>query len=85
MSSSRSIFLSLVATILLTSVLAGEVLQPTVDGAQLELPPGATLRQVEPIKDGWVAAGRLPAGSGTDLLIMMDGGDGADLLPVPVG
>lgn len=55
------------------------------DGTRLELPPGATLRQVEPTADGWIAVGRLPAGSGTDLLIMMDGGDGADLLPVPEG
>jgi len=52
---------------------------------RVELPPGASIRDLEPTTDGWMAAGRLPTGRGSDLLILVDEGDGADLLPVPEG
>ena len=50
---------------------------------QVALPPGAFIRDLEPTAKGWVAAGRLPAGEGTDLLILEGGPDGTELLPVP--
>jgi len=55
------------------------------DGAEIRvgLPPGASIRDLEPTADGWVAAGRLPTADGTDLLIVERDEAGADLLPVP--
>lgn len=50
---------------------------------RVDLPPGATIRTLEPIADGWLAAGRLPDGNGTDLLLIAGGVQGADLLTVP--
>lgn len=50
---------------------------------QVELPPGASIRDVEPTAHGWLAAGRLPTANGTDLLLVEGGETGADLLPVP--
>lgn len=48
-----------------------------------QLPPGATLRDLEPTTDGWLAAGRFPMSEGTELLIVAGDEGGADLLPVP--
>jgi hypothetical protein len=50
---------------------------------QVELPPGATIRDLEPTADGWLAAGHLPSTGGTELLLIEGSKDGADLLPVP--
>ena len=50
---------------------------------RVELPPGASIRDLEPTAKGWLAAGRLPSGDGTDLLLIEGGEEGADLLPVP--
>ena len=50
---------------------------------RVELPPGATIRDLEPTSEGWLAAGRLPAGDGIDLLLIESGLEGSDLLPVP--
>ena len=50
---------------------------------QVELPPGASIRDLEPTAKGWLAAGRLPTANGTDLLLVEGGEKGADLLPVP--
>jgi len=49
----------------------------------VDLPPGATIRQIEPISRGWMAAGRLPDADGTDLFLIAAGEGGAELLPVP--
>lgn len=50
---------------------------------RVELPPGASLRDLEPTASGWVAAGRLPDSQGTDLLLVAGNPEGTDLLPVP--
>jgi len=50
---------------------------------RVELPPGASIRDLEPTADGWLAAGRLPTTNGTELLLIEGGKEGADLLPVP--
>ena len=85
---------SAVAQVLQSSQQGGE-LWARRDGAQLQvvpvsgrdlltdLPPGATIRQIELSAKGWFAAGRLTDGEGTDLLLLAGGDNGADLLPVP--
>lgn len=52
---------------------------------RVELPPGALVRDLEPTADGWLAAGRIPAGNGSDLLLIEGRGREVDLLPVPAG
>ena len=55
----------------------------SADPLAVELPAGATLRQLEPAVGGWLAAGRRPDDGGSDLLLIAGGRDGAGLLAVP--
>lgn len=50
---------------------------------EVELPPGASIRELEPTADGWLAAGLLPTSGGSDLLLIEGGEQPTDLLPVP--
>ena len=50
---------------------------------QVNLPPGAVLYDLEPIDTGWLAAGRIPSGEGSELLLIEGGGGDSILLSVP--
>lgn len=52
---------------------------------EVRVPPGASIHELEPFGTGWLAAGHLPKGDGTELLLLMERDGSIERLPVPQG
>jgi hypothetical protein len=50
----------------------------------VDLPPGAVIRSLEPSADGWLAAGRMPSGDGTELLLIESRNGVAEVVEAPL-
>ena len=50
---------------------------------RLDLPAGATIDDIEAVRNGWLATGRYPAADGSELLLIAGDPGGSDLLPIP--
>ena len=71
----------------LWTVTDGPTTRLQLSGVELrvELPPGATIDDLEPVRDGWYATARAPQADGTGLLLIHGSEHGNDLVAVPSG
>jgi len=50
---------------------------------EVQVPEGATIHELEPLGSGWLAAGHLPSGDGTELLLLEERDRSIERLAVP--